>query len=175
MIFANNLKRGLSRYTSGRSKAAIGNPSKPEPSRKAEAGFTMIELSVAMVIILISLLGVFFSITFAIRYNAGNESRAKCLAVLQQEIERMRSAKFTPSLTDASLVGGSASRTVTTGGMTYSVDTVVDNDPFTAGIQDETTFTSLKEISITAQLASPSPGWQTAVPATVVLRRVKAN
>ena len=52
---------------------------------------------------------------------------------------------------------------------------VVDNDPFTAGIQDETTFTSLKEISITAQLASPSPGWQTAVPATVVLRRVKAN
>jgi prepilin-type N-terminal cleavage/methylation domain-containing protein len=139
------------------------------------SGFTLIELAVAMVIILVSLLGVFFAITFAIKYNSGNESRAKCLAVLQQEIERMRSAKFTPSVTDTVLQGGTTTRTVTSGGLTYSIDTTVDNDPFTDGIQDETTFTSLKEIMITARLANPSPGWQMAVPATVILRRVKSN
>jgi prepilin-type N-terminal cleavage/methylation domain-containing protein len=162
-------------FDSAAARTAASRNSYPSTRARDEKGFTLIELSVAMVIILVSLLGVFFAITFAIKYNSGNESRAKSLAVLQQEIERMRSAKFTPSVTDTVLLGGTATRTVTSGGLTYSIYTTVDNDPFTAGIQDETTFTSLKEITISATLANPSPGWQTAVPATVVLRRVKSN
>jgi len=136
----------------------------------------MIETAIAMVIILVALLGVSFALTYSITYNTGNQSRAKALAVLQQEVERMRSAKFTPSYTDPVLYGGTSSRNVVADNLTFEVTTDVDNDPSTSGtIEDETTFTSMKEIRITTKLASPSPGWQIAVPAVFELRRVKSN
>ena len=157
----------------GRTMASEGTARLPS----GEAGFSLIEVSIAMVIILVAMLGVFFTITYAITYNAGNYSRAQSLAVLQREAEQIRSAKFTPSSTDAPLWGGThADQTVALpNGTSYVVTTIVDNDPIAAGVQDETTPTSYKEITITARLASPSPGWQTAIPAKVVLRRVKSN
>jgi type II secretory pathway pseudopilin PulG len=142
-----------------------------------------------MVIILVVLLGVFATFTYAISYNAGNNSRAQALAILQQEVELLRSAKFTPTVTDnytpgvpdngkRDIRGGSkAARTVTSADNNkFVVTTDVDNDPLTDGIQstNETT-TTIKEISITVKLDSPTPGWQTSVPATVVLRRVRSN
>jgi prepilin-type N-terminal cleavage/methylation domain-containing protein len=148
--------------------------------RSGEAGFSLIEVAVAMVVILVALLGVFFSITYAITFNAGNNSRAQAVAVLQREVERLRSAKYTPGFTDVALYGGTTTQTTVVNGLTFSVTTVTDNDPTTPSvIEDETAIasaaTSFKEIKITARLANPSPGWQTAIPATVVLRRVKSN
>lgn len=148
----------------------------------SETGFTLIETVIAMVVLLVAVLGVFLTVTYAINYNAGNNTRTKTLAVLQQEVERLRSAKFTPSGTDNVLLGTGAAgttRTVTVDNMTFNVTTVIDNDPATAGVQDEaavaSTATAFKEITISARLASPSPGWQTAIPSTVVMRRVKSN
>jgi Tfp pilus assembly protein PilV len=149
-----------------------------------EAGFSLIEAAVALVVIFVALLGVAWSITYAINYNAGNNNRAKTLAVLQQEIERLRSAKFSPTATDATLLGcdlGAAcsTSTVLSENLTFIVTKTVDNDPATPAIDDETevlsSATSFKEIRLSATLANPSPGWQTAVPAEVVLRRVKSN
>jgi hypothetical protein len=97
--------------------------------------------------------------------------------VLQQEVEQLRAAKFTPTITDSTLTGGTkAPKTVTSSaGGVFTIQVVVDNDPFTAGIQDETTPSPFKEISVTASLAAPSPGWQLAVPATVIIRRTRGN
>lgn len=144
---------------------------------KQEAGFSLVEVCVAMVIILVALLGVFFTFTYAITYNAGNNSRAQALAVLQETVEKLRSYKFTPTVTDAELQGGPKTpfTVVSPNGGTFSVTVIVDNDPFTAGIQDETTPTSMKEIEVRVKLEHPSPGWQAAVPATVFLRRVRSN
>jgi prepilin-type N-terminal cleavage/methylation domain-containing protein len=147
----------------------------PGTARKGEAGFSLIEVAVALVIILIAVLGVFMTITYAITYNLGNDNRSKSLAVLQEQVERIRSAKFTPTVTDVVLQGGTTTRTVTSNGRAFIVTTTVDNDPFTNGIQDETVFTNIKEITVTASLAAKTSGWQTAIPATVVLRRVKSN
>jgi type II secretory pathway pseudopilin PulG len=148
-------------------------------SRDGEKGFTIVETTCALVIILIALLGVAFSFTYAINYNAGNQSRAQALALLQQEVEQIRAAKFTPTVTDSTLTGGvKASRSVLSPtGVHFTIQDTVDNDPFTAGIQDETAVPAptLKEVSITIRLEAPSPGWQTAVPATVVLRRTRSN
>ena len=148
-------------------------------SRDGEKGFTLIETTCALVIILISLLGVAFSFTYAITYNAGNQSRAQALALLQQEVEQIRAAKFTPTVTDSTLTGGvKASRSVLSPtGVHFTIQDTVDNDPFTAGVQDEATVPNptLKEITITTRLEAPSPGWQTALPATVVLRRTRSN
>ena len=148
-----------------------------------EAGFSLIEAAIALVIIMIALLGVAQSIAYAITYNAGNSSRAKTLAVLQQEVERLRSAKFTPTLTDPILqgcdTGACSTWEVTSGPISFVLTKTIDNDPSTPAIDDESEIlsadTSFKEIKLSAKLTAPSPGWQTARPAEVVLRRVKSN
>jgi len=162
---------------------SIGDVSSSDAMSR-EGGFTLIEAAVALIVIFVALLGVAWSITYAINYNAGNNNRAKTLAVLQQEIERLRSAKFSPSSTDAELLGcdlggACSSSTVLSENLTFIVTKTVDNDPGTVAVDDETEIlsadTSFKEITLSATLANPSPGWQTAVPAEVVLRRVKSN
>lgn len=148
-------------------------------SNNGEAGFTLIEAACALVIILIALLGVVFAFTYAVNYNAGNTSRSQALAALQQEVEQLRAAKFTPAVTDSVLTGGvKAERTVTnTSGNSFVIGVEIDNDPFTSGIQNDAAAPNptLKEIRVSARLASPSPGWQTAIPAVIILRRVRAN
>lgn len=142
----------------------------------SSGGFSLIEVIIAMTILMVVLLGVFGSFTYAVNYNAGNNSRSQALAVLQQEVELLRSAKFTPQITDTNLLGGEqAPRPVSSAdGNRFLVTIKVDDDPFTDGIQIDTTKT-LKEVTLTVTLENPTPGWQTAVPATVILRRVRAN
>lgn len=160
------------------------DPLEPHTSRKrgsnnGQEGFSLIEVSCAMVIILIALLGVAFSFTYAINYNAGNQSRTECLAVLQQEVEQMRAAKFTPNVTDPGLTGGvkSPRAIVSSAGKRFLINITVDNDPNTEGIQTDldVLLPTIKEVTISARLEAPSPGWQVAVPSTIVLRRVRAN
>ena len=149
-----------------------------EMKHNKEAGFSLVEATCAMVILLIALVGVATTFTYAINYNAGNNSRAQALAVLQQEVEQLRSAKFTPPPNgmDASLAGGEkALKTISTvDGKRFRIQTIVDDDPLTNGVQIDNTKT-IKEISVTVSLDNPTPGWQTAVPATVILRRVRGN
>jgi Tfp pilus assembly protein PilV len=168
--------------------------------KSAESGFSLIEVVFALMIIMIAMLGVLTVFTYAVQYNAGNKTRSEALTVLQQEVERYRAAKFnagsapdnfTPGTPDngrRDITGGTkARRFVTTADANvFSVDVTVDNDPGVAGVQDET-YTCLspqgtalaactvKEITITVRLAPPSPNWQTAVPATVVIERVRGN
>ena len=143
----------------------------------SEAGFSLVEVIVAFAIFFIALIAILASFAFAINFNAGNTARAQALAILQQKVELMRSRKFTPGITDADLYGGTRDpETVTLdNGFKFVIQVVVDNDPFTAGIQDETTATTLKEVRVTVSLDRPTPGWQTSVPATVILRRTRAN
>lgn len=141
-----------------------------------EAGFTLIEASIAMVILIVALLGVFLTFVYSISYNTGNNYRAQMLAVLQQEVEALRCAKFTPSVTDTSITGGEkTSKTVTSGDNgVYKVDITVDDDPFTDGTQINSA-TTLKEITLDVKPLSPTPGWQTAIPAKIILRRTMSN
>jgi prepilin-type N-terminal cleavage/methylation domain-containing protein len=160
------------------------NPISPSQNAK---GFSLIEVMIALIVIMIAMLGVFTVFTYAIMYNAGNRSRSEAVAVLQQEVERIRAAKFNTTTTDAILLGGVQTQRTITGsaGSTFTVDVSVDNAPDVAGVQDEAYQCltpqntnipcTLKEIVMTVRLAAPSPGWQTAVPATVTIRRVRGN
>lgn len=145
-------------------------------NQSKEAGFTLVEVAVAMVIILIALLGVFITFTYAVNYNAGNNSRAQALAVLQQKVETLRSAKFTPTVIDPALTGGTKTPELVSSadGNQFKIQVDVDDDPSVSGIQVDAS-KSVKEIIITVTLDRPTPGWQTSVPATVILRRVRAN
>ena len=148
--------------------------------RTAESGMSLIETTIALVIIMIALLGVVHSFTYAVTYNAGNAVRAEGLAILQREVETMRAAKWTSSGTAAEVAstGPTCDAVITTtpssNGGTFKIERTIDDDPLTDGCQVDTT-TQLKEITLTVRLAAPSPGWQFAVPATVVLRRTRGN
>src|SRR5215467_9217496 len=73
---------------------------------RSATGFSLVETVVAMVVIMIAMLGTVQAINWAILYNAGNATRAQNLALLQQEVERLRSAKFTPAGVDAAALPG---------------------------------------------------------------------
>jgi prepilin-type N-terminal cleavage/methylation domain-containing protein len=148
--------------------------------KKGESGFSLIEVIIALIIMLVALLGIFAAFTFATTYNAGNSRRSQALSVLQEEVELLRSKKFTPSFCtapDADLIGGTkAAKTVTSkgDGGTYTVQTIVDDDPFTGGVQVNCAQT-LKEITIVVTPQAVNGNWVIAFPVRVVFRRVRAN
>jgi len=148
-----------------------------ERDKSPEAGFSLIEVSISMVVFLIAVLGVFISFAYAISFNSGNNSRAQALAILQQKVEEMRSKRFVPTATDPSLTGGQKPSEIVTGqdGNPYRIDVTIDNDPFTDGVQTAETNIKFKEVRVTVSLERPTPGWQSSVPATVILRRVRGN
>lgn len=150
-------------------------------SKQANAnGFSLIEVMIALVVLLVCILGIFAAFTFATIYNAGNSRRSQALSVFQGKIEALRSAKFTPTIyNDPLLTGGTKTPevvTLTGDNSKYLVETIVDNDPIASGIQstgDDTT--KLKEITITVTPQSVNGSWVTAYKTRVVLRRTRAN
>lgn len=153
-----------------------------------EAGFSLVEVTVAMLVVMIALLGVFATFTYAIQYNSGNKFRSQALAILQQEAELIRSAKYTSTgPPDAILLGGVKPERYVThpNGATFAVDITVDNDPETPGVQDETHVCqtpqgvaipcAIKEIEILVSTTRNNPGWQFSVPVRLVTRRVRGN
>lgn len=159
-----------------------------------ERGFSILESIVGMLIITIALLGALQAINYAVVFNAGNATRAQNLALLQQEVERLRAAKFTMAGVDSAPLPGDgmcrsdAERDITGGekpacfleapnGGLFQVKTYVDDDPFNGpdSPADIDPTTRVKEIRVEVGLAAPTPGWQTAIPARVVLRRTVGN
>ena len=73
--------------------------------RANERGFSMIESSVALVILMIAGLGVASVFTYSIQYNSGGNDRAVAISLAQQQMEQFRSVAFTdPSLAIAGAV-----------------------------------------------------------------------
>jgi hypothetical protein len=141
---------------------------------------------IAFVIVMVAMLGVFEAFTYSIVYNGANKTRGQALTVMQQEVELLRSKKFTPGYTDPDLTGGTHTKTVALNdGPVFTVEDTVDNDPLVADVQPET-YTCLtpqgtaipcaiKEIKVSVRLQAPYPGWQNSIPAVAVLRRTRGN
>lgn len=160
---------------------------------KSEGGFTLIEAVIALVILMIVVTGIFAAFTYATTLNTGNSRRSQALSVLQKEVELLRSAKFineagggadnyTPtSCSDPrrNLTGTLAGSPRTMycpaiDGMTYTIRTEVDDDPFTPGQQVDVT-KNLKEIRVTVTQPARAGSWETAYTTQAVFRRVRAN
>lgn len=59
-----------------------------------ESGFTLVELLVAMVIMLVGLLGLLHSVNIAMEYNLKNQMRNEVVRVAQDAMNDMRSKAF---------------------------------------------------------------------------------
>jgi len=145
---------------------------------KDERGLSLFEVVIALVILMVAVMGVFAAFTWSTIYNTGNSKRSQALSVLQTEVETLRSVKFNPppAVIDATLAGGvKADKTVVAvDGTRYLVQTTVDDDPFTAGVQTDAAKT-LKEISIIVTRFVSSNTWVTANATSAVYRRVRSN
>lgn len=143
-----------------------------------ESGFSLIEVVIALLILMITVMGVFAAFTYSTVYNSGNNKRSQALSVMQREVELLRSYKFNPlpAVVHTDLAGGvKATKTVTAAdNASYSVDVTVDDDPFTNGVQTDTA-KHIKEITVTVTPMRGTDTWVRANPITVIFRRVRSN
>lgn len=170
MPLKNTMSKGETKYF--KSEAARG-----------ECGFSLIEVIIALVILMIAVMGIFAAFTYATVYNSGNSRRSQALSVLQREVELLRSIKFSPLVAPAvinpRLAGGVKlpNEVTAADGSRYLMEVTVDDDPFipnTPNPQIDAAKT-IKEITLTVTPAGSNGTWIAANRAQVIFRRVRSN
>ena len=116
-----------------------------------ERGFTLIETSIAMVIMMVAGLGVVSLFVYSISNNSGGNDRAVAISIAQQQVEQLRSVGFTDSILNVSAATVLTPYTVSNG-RTYRVTKTV-----TGSNNDDSGNPTLKTITI--RVDPTSPGW----------------
>jgi prepilin-type N-terminal cleavage/methylation domain-containing protein len=117
----------------------------------SERGFTLIETSIAMVIMMVAGLGVVSLFVYSIGYNSGGNDRAVAIGIAQQHIEQLRSVPFTDSILNVSSATVLTPDTISNG-RTYKVTRTV-----TGSNNDATGNPTLKTITI--RVDPTGAGW----------------
>ena len=99
----------------------IRNCSPVSKSKRHEQGFTLIETSIALVVMMVGALAITTLFTFAISYNSDAADRAVALAVGQKQMEKLRTLSFT----DTAFTDGATSQAVTMNDRPYTVTTTI--------------------------------------------------
>ena len=143
-----------------------------QQKREGERGFTLIETTIALVVMMIVMLGAASLFAFSVYNNSSGADRTQTLAVAQQAMEALRSAKFTVKATDPALNAGTITQYVTRGGYNGSgarpytiVSTIVDTTP------------TIKTITISVTPTGAGPAWATgpAAKVTIVTQRAQTD
>lgn len=134
-----------------------------------QAGFTLVEAVIALLLMMIVALGSASLFSFSIYNNSGGSDRATSLAIAQEALEVLRSAQFNTTTTDASLNGGTTVQAgVIRDGRTFSVTKTIDDLPSTSAPDIDPT-TTLKGITVTVVPLSIGKGWASGIGGTVTL------
>src|SRR4030095_16444443 len=104
----------------------IANTKKPRPvvdppDKSSEEGFTLLETSIALIVMMVVTLATGSLFVYAVNYNSGSGDRSAALAIAQQRLERLRRTPFN----DALLTTPSTTETATNAGRNYTVVTTV--------------------------------------------------
>jgi Tfp pilus assembly protein PilV len=134
-----------------------------------QSGFSLLEATIALVLMMIVGLGSASLFSFSVYNNSGGSDRATSIAIAQEALERLRSAQFNSTATDPSLSGGTTSQTgIIRGGRTFALTMTIDDDPATSGVQVSTT-TTLKTITVVVTPKSIGRGWAFGAGGTITL------
>ena len=87
----------------------------------SDRGFTLLETSIALVVMMVVTLGTASLFVYAIKNNDGSNDQALALAVAQQRMERLRRTPFGDVILSTAL----STETVTSAGRRYTVVTTV--------------------------------------------------
>jgi Tfp pilus assembly protein PilV len=104
-----------------------------------ERGFTLLETSIAMVIMMVSVLASASLFAYSIKNNSGANDRELAMAVAQQQMEQLRSVAFTDSSLSATT---GATTTVTRAGRSYTVLKIITDSNTINGLPTLKTITT---------------------------------
>lgn len=94
---------------------------KPDIKVENSEGFSLLETSIALVIMMVVTLGTASLYVYATNYNAGSTDRAAALAIAQQKMERLRRTAFA----ETDLTPGTTTENVTYASHHYTMVTTV--------------------------------------------------
>ena len=157
-------------------KSAICNAqSAVRQKRRAEAGFTLFETTIAMVVMMIAALGAASVFSYSVNYNSGGSDRLVALALAQEQLERIRSGQFNSTTTDTILNGGTLVQSgLIRNGKRYVLTTTIDDNPLTAAT-DVVPTTSLKRVTVSVAPENVSQGWSLNAGARITLITQRAR
>jgi len=134
---------------------------------KGQRGFTLIEMCIAMVVMMVAALASSSLFVFSMRNNVGGSERALAMAVAQQQLEQIRSVSFE----DATLNVATNTSTVRSGARNYTVQRVVADE-----INLDNSPKQLRRITITVTpQAAAGPNWTRTSVVLVTLRSTLAR
>lgn len=155
--------------------AGGGKRSQRSICRRGEAGFTLLETMIALVLMMIATLGAASVFSYSINYNSGGSDRLVALAIAQEQLERIRSGQFNSTTTDTILVGGVSVRGgLVRNGKIFVLTTTIDDDPTTPD-PDIISTTSLKRITVAVVPENVSQGWSLNAGARITLITQRAR
>lgn len=119
-----------------------------ENRARGERGFTLVETSIALLVMMVAGLATSSLFVYAIKYNTGANDRAVAQSLAQRQMEVMRKTAYT-DIADSS-------QTVTAGGgRQYTVAVTVCNDASAACGGS----TSVKRVTVTVTPLSANASW----------------
>ena len=128
-----------------------------------EQGFTLVETTIAMLIMMIAGLGMVSLLVYSIGYNSGGNDRAIAISIAQQQVEQSRSVPFSDSTLNVTT--NSYPVNTVSNGRTYRVTkTVTGSNNDTSG---NPTFKT-----VTIRVDPTGPGW---AGFPVILRTVRST
>jgi Tfp pilus assembly protein PilV len=131
-------------------------------SAAREGGFSMMETTIALLLMMIVGLAATSLFMFSVQYNSGANDRAMALAVAQRRLEELRQLSFNNAALNATSAAGTTT-TVTEGGRQYRQTITITNDS-----------TTLKTIRVDVQPVGASARWA-AQTVTVYTRRASTE
>ena len=138
-------------------------------------GFTLLEACIALLLMMVVALGSASLFSFSIYNNSGGSERATSMAMAQEALERLRSAEFSSTTTDASLAGGTTVQNgVVRDSRTYTLTRTIDDDPTTAAV-DVNVASNLKTITVAVMPERIGGGWAFGAGGTVTLITQRAR
>jgi prepilin-type N-terminal cleavage/methylation domain-containing protein len=144
------------------------NPQTPKhKSTNGERGFTLIETTIASLVMLVAALACSSLFVFSVQNNVGGGERALAMAVAQQQLEQIRSVAFE----DSTLNVGTTTSTVSSGARNYTVQRTVASETNINGSAKQ-----LKRITITVTpQVLAGPNWTRTSVVLVTLRSTLAS
>jgi Tfp pilus assembly protein PilV len=118
--------------------------------KQDERGFTLIETSISMVVMMIAGLAVSSLFVFSLQNNVGGGDRALAMAVGQQQLEQLRSVAYE----DTTLAVGTTNSTVSNGERGYTVVKTIAEE-----LNDDNSSKKLKKITIVVTPTLGAPAW----------------
>jgi Tfp pilus assembly protein PilV len=134
-------------------------------NRNGERGFTLVETSISLVVMMVGALAMSSLFVFSAQNNVGGGERALAMAVAQQQLEQARIVDFD----DASLTVGSTTTTVRSGQRNYTVEKTITNETNSDGSPKR-----LKRIAIRVTPQTAGPNWMRTPVVLVTLRSTLA-